>query len=131
MPTWRQRCVACGATTQEGAWLCPAHAEIIDGKYTAENPHTLKAYVTAGIAEIEASHVSHVLFDQYLHDQEEQMPDKCKCVKSVTYKTDDGRDAFAFVLKEDGDKYDLAVLDPDTYALHAANDVPVDSPRVS
>ena len=53
-----------------------------------------------------------------------------KSVQSVTYVTDDGRDAFAFVLREDGDKYDLAVLDQDTYTLSAANQVPKDSERV-
>lgn len=55
-----------------------------------------------------------------------------KNVKRVTYKTDDGKDAFAFVVGENPDgSLNLAVLDPDTYALHAANEVPADSDRLS
>lgn len=54
-----------------------------------------------------------------------------KTVGSVTYENDKGEKCFALVVSEDGDKYNLAVLDPETYTLTAANSVPKDSPRVS
>lgn len=55
-----------------------------------------------------------------------------ECVKSVKYKTDEGQEAFAFVLsKNENGSLNLAVVDPDTYQLHAANEVPADSDRLS
>ncbi len=54
-----------------------------------------------------------------------------KPVKSVTFTADDGRDVFAIVLSEDGDKVNLAWLDPDTYSLHAENAVAKSSERLS
>lgn len=53
-----------------------------------------------------------------------------KQVQSVTYTNDQGVDCFAFVVSEDDEHLNLAVLDPDTYALHAANAVPKNSDRV-
>lgn len=55
-----------------------------------------------------------------------------KCVKSVTYKTDQGAEAFAIVrsTNENG-SLNLIVFDPDTNAPFAANEVPADSDRLS
>lgn len=46
-----------------------------------------------------------------------------KPVESVHYELDDGTEAFAFVVgkNDDDGSLNLAVLDPDTYALHAVN----------
>lgn len=47
-----------------------------------------------------------------------------KPVESVTYVLDDGREAFALVVSrnvDDPGTLNLAVLDPDTYSLHAVN----------
>lgn len=47
-----------------------------------------------------------------------------KPAESVTYITDDGKDAYALVLSKDGGNYNLAWLDPDNYTWHAANETP-------
>ncbi len=50
-----------------------------------------------------------------------------KPVESVTYTNDDGNECFAFLLsKNPNGSVNIAWLDPDTYALHAANEVPAD-----
>lgn len=48
-------------------------------------------------------------------------------VRSVSYKSDDGRDVFAIVRSVENDgSLNLLWFDPDTSAVHAANQVPAD-----
>jgi hypothetical protein len=51
-------------------------------------------------------------------------------VKSATYTADDGSRCFALIVEDNGDKVNLAYLDPAVYTWHAANDVPKDSNRL-
>jgi hypothetical protein len=54
------------------------------------------------------------------------MADKGHPARMVKYQVDGNTQAYALVLEQHGDKYDLAWLDPDNYQWHAANDVPDD-----